>query len=119
LTPVLRFLKRQVEHYLGSFYEGPEPPRRLRRMVLLFANAHPKATRREWAEFAAAHAAEAYQSGYTRGWERSERDADAMPWLVQEPEIVADALDPGWRDGPNALLVNAEDVVVSAASREA
>jgi len=83
---------------MGTWDEGPEPPARLREMVLLFAEAHPRATRREWADFAARHAGECYRTGYARGFEASVRDDDQKPWLADMPERVADQVDPGWRE---------------------
>lgn len=115
MTPFARWLRRQWERLVGRYHEGPEAPDRLREMVLLFANAHPIATRQEWVDFAAGHAAQAYQSGYVRGWERSERDPDAQPWREAPPEEVADRMSPGWRDGPSALEHGADALVGSEA----
>lgn len=98
MTPFVRLLGRTLERLLGTWQEGPEPPGRLDEVVLLFANARPDATRREWAHFAAGHAAEAYRQGYVRGFERGERDPAAQPWRVTPPEQVADQAFPGWRD---------------------
>ncbi len=111
MTPFGNWLRRQWERWVGKWYEGPTPPQRLREMVVLFANMYPHATRQEWVEFAAGHAGEAYTSGYVRGWERSERDPEAMPWRVTNPEMIADEMDPGWRDGPSVLQGNAEMIV--------
>lgn len=101
MTPLLRFVKRFWEKTTGAWYEGPEPPERLREMVLTFANLHPHATRAEWAEFATKHAGEAYRSGYQRGWEEVERDPS---WKKLSPDQVAAEVDPDWRWAPAVEL---------------
>jgi hypothetical protein len=111
MTTFLRWLKRTREKWLGTFYGGPEPPERLRRIALLFANDSPAATRAEWLEAMVHLAGEAYRSGYMQGWERNERDAASVPWRQQPPDEVADALTPGWRNGPSVLLAGAEAIV--------
>jgi hypothetical protein len=109
VTPLARFAKRALERLFGTWEEGVEPPARLREMVLLFAEHHPMATRGEWLEFAAGHAAESYRTGYLRGLEASLRDEEAKPWREASPEALADALDPGWRDSPPAHLPAASE----------
>lgn len=74
MTALSRAIRKLAEKVAGSFKEGPEPPGRLRRVAEEFAAAHPKATRKQWLDFAAAHAAAAYQSGYLRGYEWAERE---------------------------------------------
>jgi hypothetical protein len=111
VTPFVRWLKRVIEKLFGRWNETYEAPERLREMVVLFANMHPHATRADWLEFAAGHAAEAYRSGYIRGWERSERDAEAMPWATTSPEVIADEMDPDWRRGPSVLEGDAAAIV--------
>jgi hypothetical protein len=86
------------ERYLGTFHEGPTAPSRLHAMVIAYANLHPRATREEWVRFAAAHAQEAYRSGYARGFEWAERQTSHVP--NPPPEILADQLDPDWRWSP-------------------
>ena len=115
MTPFGNWVKRQWERWVGVWYEGPEPPQRLGEMVVLFANMHPHATRAEWVAFASGHAGQAYMSGYVRGWERSERDPDVMPWRVSSPNTIADEMDPGWREGPSVLEGNAEAIVGESA----
>jgi hypothetical protein len=77
--------------------------------VVAFANAHPKATRGEWIAFAAAHAGEAYRSGYVRGHEWAERDDEMRPDVP--PEVVADLVDPDWR-WRRAILIDGSLVEV-------
>lgn len=103
MTPFVRLAKRAVERLFGVWSEGPEPPDRLREMVLMFANDHPRATRRQWLEFAAAHAQECYRTGYQRGYESSERDPEAQPWRRQDPEELAEQHLPGWQHAPSIL----------------
>ena len=96
-----RWLRRFLEKRLANYYEGPDAPERLAEMVVWFANANPHATRAEWVEFAALHAAECYRSGYVRGYEYSERDPVVREF---QPEEVADALYPDWRWAPEIRL---------------
>jgi hypothetical protein len=94
VTPFMRWLRRWREKYLGTWFEGPEPPVRLAEMVAIFANGVPNATRSDWMQFAIEHAYEAYRSGYQRGYEHIERD----PLTVSPtPDELADAIDPDWR----------------------
>lgn len=97
MTPFARFLRGLVERLLGTFHEGPEPPARLREMVLLFAEMNPDATRRDWLDFASQHAAECYRTGWLRGYEATVRGGEAKPWVGDRTERMADELQPGWR----------------------
>jgi len=72
-TAVTRCIKHALEKHLGTFAKGPEPPRRFRELVEAFAVASPHATVADWVEFAARHAASAYQQGYVRGYQHVER----------------------------------------------
>ena len=90
-----QWLARVIEKVLGRFYEGPSIPERFENGVVEFANRHPHATRKDWSLFALEHASNAYEAGYVRGVERSERDYQHP---VTAPEVIADALDPHWRD---------------------
>jgi hypothetical protein len=103
MTPLLGALKTLWERAVGRWDEGPEPPRRLREMVLMFANDNPRATRREWVDFAAHLAGEAYRTGFVRGWEMDVRTAD-KPWHGEPPEAMADAMEPEWRASPAVLM---------------
>lgn len=102
MTPLLKFFRDAAQKALGKFYEGPEPPRRLGELVLAFAEAHPKATRGEWARFAQLHAEEAYRQGYVRGYEYVEREEGFFEG--KRPEELADQLDPDWRWRPGITL---------------
>jgi hypothetical protein len=93
-TRFTRWLRRLAEKVGGTFYEGPEAPERLQDVVHAFAEAHPRATRAEWASMAVELAREAYRVGYARGYENSERDPDEP---AHSPEEVASAVDPDWR----------------------
>jgi hypothetical protein len=97
MTRFAKFLHRLFDKIFGEWDEGPEPPARLREMALLFAEMHPRATRREWVDFAARHAGEAYRTGWVRGFEATVREEE-KPWAGDMPEHQADALMPGWRD---------------------
>jgi hypothetical protein len=103
MTPLKRWLKRTAEKLLARYDEGPEAPARLTQMVVDFADHNPRATRGEWAEFAAAHAAECYRTGWVRGAEYIERVPEVWRPDVP-PEEVADSLDPEWRHSPPVIL---------------
>lgn len=91
----MKWLRKAREKYLGTFYEGPDPPERLREMVIDFANHHPRATRVEWVDFAAGIADECFRSGYVRGYDYTERTPDWRPDVP--PEVLADWIDPTWK----------------------
>lgn len=76
MNPVFRWLRNGVHRIKRTFYEGPNPPERLSKIVEAFAAEHPNATVREWIEFASAHGNECYTSGYIRGVEWQHRDLD-------------------------------------------
>lgn len=99
MTPLGRWLAKKTEQVLGRFYEGPEPPARLRGLALAFANDHPHATRAEWLEFAAGHAEEAWRQAYVRGVAYVERDPEGWRPDVP-PEEAMSFVDPDWRDSP-------------------
>jgi hypothetical protein len=80
------------------YYEGPEPPKRIKAIVVDFANSFPNATRDEWVKFSSELAEEFYTSGYMRGLEWSERDLDRRdPQLP--PEVLAEAEGHSWEWG--------------------
>ena len=99
MTPLAKFVRNVVQRAAGVFHEGPNAPERLGEQVLDFANENPKATRKQWADFARAMASQAWREGFVRGWEHGERDPDP-PWKNLPPELVADAHDPDWRWSP-------------------
>jgi hypothetical protein len=98
-------VRRLLERAAGAIDDGPEPPDRLAEMVVAFANDNPHATRAEWVAFSAQHAAECWRSGYRRGFENVE-----LP--EQDPDRVADELDPNWRWSPDIRLVGDAGAVV-------
>jgi hypothetical protein len=99
VTPLSKWFRNTLERLLERYEEGERPPARLREQVIMFASMNPHATRAEWVTFAAGLAEEAYQSGYIRGVEWCERDESATA-VGQTPEMIADAIDPSWRDRP-------------------
>lgn len=111
MTPVLRLIRRVWETTRSRFYEGPEPPARIVRMVFLFARSHSVASRREWAEFAAILGQECYRTGYVRGAESAERW-----WRAPHPtpEEVADLEVPWWRDAGEVSLSDPDAVVLES-----
>ena len=104
------WLRRRLEKATDTFYEGPRPPARLRTGVLAFANAHPSATREDWAAFAASLAEEAWRSAFIRGVEHVEREPPDHP-LRPSPDDYMDEIDPEWRWSPAVDLENPNEVV--------
>lgn len=74
MNRITRFLLEKAEKLLGRWYEGPEPPARLREAVLAFRTAHPEASPDEWARAAIRIAEDAYRAAYVRGIETLVRD---------------------------------------------
>ena len=111
MTPFGKLVRKIGEKLVGKFYEGPELPSRLREMVVRFANEHPRATKGDWVEFTTSLLSETYESGWLQGVERTERTYDWRPDIA--PEILADMLDPGWKeDGRGIQLQSAGAIVV-------
>ncbi len=73
MTPLKRWLRRQLARLLRRWEEGPEPPRRLAESVRLFRHHYPDATPQQWEDFAARHAGNAYRDAFVRGFEWNER----------------------------------------------
>jgi hypothetical protein len=88
-----------LEHLIGTYREGPNPPARIGDVVLEFAQAFPRATRNEWIDFAVRHAGTSYREGYVRGYEWVERLPSAPE---AEPEAVMRVIDPDgeWLERP-------------------
>lgn len=101
MTPFKRLVVSTLEKAIGRYYEGPEPPGYIDRMVEQFAQDAPRATRGQWVAFALGLAQEAYRAGYTRGYEYVERTDDWHPTLP--PEVVADMMDPTWKDDERGI----------------
>ncbi len=112
MTPLVRWLKKKAEAWLGTYYEGPKAPERLREQVVAFANMYPTATRSQWVEFAGTFAAQSYEAGYLRGIEWVERDPDAFDPNLP-PEVIADQIDPDWRWRPMIELERPPNEVVT------
>jgi len=111
VTPFGKFVRKVGEKLVGKYYEGPELPDRIRDMVVEFANDHPRATKGDWVDFATALLSETYEAGWLRGYERDARTYDWRPDIA--PEVLADMLDPTWReDGRGILLREAGAIVV-------
>ncbi len=102
LTRLAKFIRELARRLVGELYDGPGAPRRLRKYVEDFADLHPHATRDDWITYTIEFANESYRSGYVRGYEDSVRvDLDLGP----SPEMVADAMDPAWRDDDRAIVL--------------
>ena len=109
MTPIREFIRNTLEKWLGTFYEGPDAPSRLRSLTLTFANGNPHATRKEWSGFATSLAEEAYRAAYIRGFEQRQLPSQKD----MTPEQIADILDPNWRWIPHTAvdLVHPENMV--------
>lgn len=94
MTPLRRKLREWLERFLKRFYEGPRPPARYRDLVLMFRRLNPDATADQWEAFAHGIAESAYQDGYTRGYEWTERDLDAKP--KHDPDVLAELHRHDW-----------------------
>lgn len=106
MTPFTKWVRNAIESWIGTRYEGPQPPKRLEQQVLSFAEFYPKATRAEWVEFATRFAEECYRIGYTRGVEWAERDGEEGT----DPEALMDEIDPDWRSSDPVKLTNPDGV---------
>lgn len=106
MVPVKRLVRNIAEKVLGVFYEGPQPPIRIKAAVEIFAQTCPNAIPDAWAAFAVTHAEECYRTGYVRGLEDAERDSDTQP--EHDPEIIARELDQDWggdcQEGPPPIV---------------
>lgn len=116
LTPVGRFLRNLGEKLAKRFYEGPEPPERIARYAEEFAILHPGATRAEWVRFATGLGQTFYRSGWTRGFEWTDRDLDRRDPLV-DPDRLAHAMGHDWEWGGGGPVGAPDDVVPEERSR--
>lgn len=96
LAPFTKWLRNLFQKMRSTFYEGPEPPTRLAKVVLAFAHHNKNATRKEWIEFSIQFAEECYRSGYQRGIEWYHRDPEQSK-LPVDPDILADAESHDWQ----------------------
>lgn len=83
-----RAVNKAYELIRSTYYEGPDPPGRLKQIVIDFANSHPKATRKQWVAFCSKLADDSYRDGYTRGFEWAERDLDRRDPAVDPSEYT-------------------------------
>lgn len=112
MTPFAKLLRTLRDKALGTYHEGPELPERFKQLATEFGNLTPRATRREWAEFAVGLARMAWREAYVRGDERGVRDPN-VAWRRLPPEYEADQIDPNWRWRPalGSELANPGDFV--------
>lgn len=88
MTRFQRLMRNLWERMRGRYYEGPDAPPRLGEAVKTFAAMHPRASRKQWIDFATHIASESYKSGYVRGLEWAERDLDRRDPGI-DPELLA------------------------------
>jgi len=110
VTPLKKLVVTAMEKIIGRYYEGPEPPAYIDRMVAQFAQDAPKATRAQWTAFALGLAQEAYRTGYTRGYEYTERTDDWHPALP--PDVIADMMDSTWKDDGRGIKLDDPGAIV-------
>ena len=89
MTPFLSLLKRTSEKLWGRWYEGHEPPGRLEQQVAIWARAHPRATRVEWAAYALSLGHASWREAWERGFQWAERE-EQKP----DPGPVIEGFDP-------------------------
>jgi len=84
---------RLVEKWLGRYYEGPEPPRRLGEELRLWAALNPDVDRAAVVGYAACLVDAAYRDGFVRGYDWQERG-----WTGPgvDPEALAEAAAQDW-----------------------
>lgn len=111
---VKRWVRRFLEKKVDRYYEGPNPPARLRQEALAFANLRPNATIAEWVEEATKLAEQSWREGWVRGVEHVERDPEPFRDDIP-PDLVMDMIDRNWRDSPPVSLPEALRRVVPAA----
>lgn len=108
-TRAKRWIRHLLERLLGIFYEGEQPPERLREIVTTWANNHPNATRADWLAMMEEWGDEVYRTAYQRGIEYVERDPTF--WKDIDPDAIADEVDPNWRWRPEVKLEGDPDFV--------
>lgn len=90
---IAKKIRETAEKLFGKYREGHVAPDRIRIAVQMFAVSHPQATIKDWIDFAARHAEISYEDGYTRGYERSERDPDYKSPTDEEIAQASRALE--------------------------
>jgi hypothetical protein len=98
---MMSWFQKWLEKRHNRFYEGFDVPVRYHTEIEAFASQGPH-TRHEWGNFANVLAHRAYAEGYVRGIEWVERDREAW-WPEIDPEVLADVMDPAWRQIPIRL----------------
>lgn len=94
-----RAWRKMQDRWQGRFYEGAEPPPRLRDSVRMFRLLYPDATPDQWVEFAVRSSENAYRDGFTRGFQWYERDWDAQQ-DTDAPDRIAEEMAHSWGLGP-------------------
>lgn len=93
MTRFGRWLRNLLERWLGTFYEGPQPPRHLAEEVRVWRAMNPRSTPADWERFAAHFARACYERGFTRGYEWQER---GWPGPEFDPEHLAEIEAQDW-----------------------
>lgn len=96
-----------LEKLIGIFYEGPNPPDRIRDGVVLFKLNNPNATKQDWINFCIHYSQGCYKTGWLRGYEWIERQLDVKP--ENHPDRIADALSNNWRLSEPVRLYNIDE----------
>jgi len=105
MSPLRRKARDMLERFMKRFYEGPAAPERYADTVKLFRMLNPTATADAWEDFATKLAEGAYQDGYVRGYEWTERDLDSKP--KHDPDVLAEMyrFNYGPSDDPAAKIL--------------
>jgi hypothetical protein len=89
----VRWLMRLVEKWMGRYYEGPEPPRRLGEELRLWMALNPDSPREVVQGYATCLLEAAYRDGFVRGYDWQERGWSG-PSI--DPEVLAEAQAQDW-----------------------
>lgn len=88
-----RFFRRLIEKWLGRYYEGPDPPRRIEEELRIWMYLNPDADRETVIGYCGFLLDSSYREGFTRGYEWQERG-----WGGPEvdPEVLAELEAQDW-----------------------
>lgn len=122
---IREWLRKLYDKLRGRFYEGPDPPERLRQAVNAYASMGEH-TMGDWIEFASRLAEESYRSGYLRGVEWHDRAAEHGDPTDKLEQLALQERGHGWSwidqvpaEADMARLVESESDLLERMSPEA